>query len=113
MKISISTKPPATEKRPAIIIDGRRFQPGEVGPGGRLAGDLLRTALYSGQIPKSLWEAAERVVTHKNFMASAAIGGSKKGATKRRGDAAYYSWVTACREARRLGLPRPEKPPAS
>jgi hypothetical protein len=113
MKITVTTKPPATEKRPAIIIDGRRFQPGEVGPGGVLAGDLLRTALYSGKIPKSSWQAAERVVVNIHTTQTGSIGGSKKGATKRRGDAAYYSWVTACREARRLGLPRPEKPPAS
>lgn len=114
MNISISISAPASERRPAVIIDGRGHRPQDKAPDGKTAAAHLRQALYSGRIPAADWPAAERVLLMAQRARIGAVGGVKggkaKGAAKRRGGAAWYKWVTACREAKRAGLPAPPKP---
>jgi hypothetical protein len=112
MKVIVSTDPPASARRPAVIIAGRPYQPNAAGPDGKAAADHLRQALYSGRIPEADWAAAERFIVLSAVIATGAAGGSASGQRKARGGAAFYKWVTACRVAKRAGLPRPPKPEA-
>lgn len=113
MNISVSTQPPASAKRPAVIIGGCPHRPQDKAPDGQQAAAHLRQALYSGRIPPADWSAAEqalRIAHRARIGAGGGAGGG--GASKRRGGAAWYKWVTACRVAKRAGLPAPPKPAA-
>lgn len=110
--VKMTTDRPASAKRPAVIIAGRPYQPNEPGPDGQPAADHLRRALYSGRIEPGDWAAAERFLELTRIRAGSAVGGAASGQRKARGGAAFYQWVTACRVAKRAGLPRPPKPEA-
>lgn len=110
MNATLSTQPPASEKRPVALLDGRPYNPSQAAPDGRPAAEHLRAALYSGQIPASLWTAAERFIHASKHREGESRGGSATGAKKKRGGKAYYAWVVACRWAKAKGLPKPDRP---
>ena len=114
MTIIILTQSPATEKRPAVIIDGVLHKASARGPALLAAVNQVRRALYSGHIPEASWGPAERFLNLVLYAgATGARGGSASGKRKSRGGPAYYAWVTACREAKRNGLPQPARPGAN
>lgn len=112
MTIIILTQSPATEKRPAVIIDGVLHKASDRGPALLAAAVKVRHALYSGHIPEASWGQAERFLNLARYGAPGSAGGSARGKRKARGGPAYYAWLVACREAKRNGLPQPARPEA-
>lgn len=117
MNISITTAPPASVQRPAVLINGKAYNPtAAAGPEGKPVSVHLRHALYSGSIPPAAWSLAERCLNlalrGPGGAIGGAIGGLASGKRKARGGKAHYAWLVACREAKRNGLPQPPKPPA-
>jgi hypothetical protein len=110
MTIIILTESPATEKRPAVIINGVLHKASARGPALLAAAVQVRHALYSGQLPEASWGPAERFLNIARYSGAGARGGSATGKRKTRGNAAHYAWLTACREAKRNGLPQPARP---